>query len=160
MRYKFIIAGVLGILASPALADWQYTRWGMTELEVISASDQTIIPEQNPKMNKRSLKSRLHGTHFGGGVSTRFEFDSYFLFDFSDKLQEVHLELKNGKDCADLAGAIMGIYGPTQADERSPVYSLRKWWDKSNQNLISLFQIGEKCTLSYAAIIKPGTRGL
>jgi len=160
MRYSAIILSFLGFYTQPAFADWQYTKWGMTANEVIAASGKKVFPELNPGTDKGDSKVKLRGTHVSESPYEQFQFDASFYFGSSEKLQDVVLDLKDSEKCPNLAGAMLTIYGPAQVEDRSSVSFLRTWWDRLNDNHVSYLRIGNKCSVTYKEMVKPGAKGL
>jgi hypothetical protein len=75
-----LIVGGAG-LAAPAMADWEYTKWGMTQEQVASASKGavSVIPKaQRKRVEEAKMESGAEGTFTDGGLRLHvtFSFDT------------------------------------------------------------------------------------
>ncbi len=81
MRRSLVAAGLLACLAWPAEAHWEFTRWGMTQQQVITASRGTAreLPptERRPVPNAR-MEYRAAGEFRAGSMllTVAFAFDA------------------------------------------------------------------------------------
>lgn len=134
MRWRQLaLAGLLAFAAVPAvaLADWQYTRWGMTKAQVADASDGLAIVHRVAKRETWGVYPDLVApSRFG-----RYEYRAYFYFD--DKtggLKAVRLDPEPGVWCPDIAEAMLTLYG---SDQRM-IEGYFIWRDETANNVISL----------------------
>jgi hypothetical protein len=98
-------------LATPANADWQYTKWGMTPTEVVAASGGHATCKQPSTKELANTLSYVDECNSWYQVG-KFKFFVTFSFDKQfRKLQGVTLLLV-GSDEDDLAQAIQEKYGP------------------------------------------------
>lgn len=160
MRFLMLVA-VLLCLANVSRADWQYTKWGMTVDEVLTASR-----GQTYKVD--GFKSELYEEKLNSEYSSgAFNFLAKFFFDPKEHgLVSVELTLKEPKKHSfDLADALISKYGQPFWDSSPNKNDLmlhhRKW--KGEGNLIRLIQgfqglPNTMVTLIYEPI--PGTGGL
>ncbi len=97
VRIKFSVstAAVVVLMGSPVAADWQYTRWGDSPEEVLSAADGAAKPNddrgRDPLPNRALLTAQYEA--FG------FRFNAYFVFDPADQLVYVDLEPQKPDEC-------------------------------------------------------------
>lgn len=134
-----VVAGlVLGVF-SPALADWQYTKWGMTPEEVVAASGGMARPD--PHRNKHrtdSTESLLAAPYAAAG----FEFDATFQFSrSSQRLERVHLDLIDTSRCSDLIGALRSRYGEPESESKLPVLVMITWRSDDMPDQVALVAI-------------------
>lgn len=156
-------------LCSPqaALADWQYTKWGMSQEEVVAAAGATGSTLK--AINKPGYAGRILVGPYNSG---RFSFQATFYFPDRDggKLASVRLELENKDTCRDLSLALESAYGSApQISENPAEKDLRirrgRWSDKEKNNLVTFFYPPERysdpCWVHYSELVKPGaTQGL
>lgn len=79
MRHACLIVFLLTCISMPALADWQYTRWGMSPEQVVAASKGSanlLPPDQRPRLPP--LETSAKGTFQDGALTLRttFTFDT------------------------------------------------------------------------------------
>jgi hypothetical protein len=75
------LAAALACLAGPAQAHWEYTRWGMTQQQVVAASRgavQTLPPAQRRPVPNARMEYRAAGTFRSGTLrlTVAFGFDA------------------------------------------------------------------------------------
>ncbi|MGO4686197.1 hypothetical protein [Hyphomicrobium sp. 2TAF46] len=155
MRF-FALAAAIAVCSQPVAAHWQYTRWGMTPDQVISASKNTAHIASDPAMHGTAeARNLLDGKYRSQG----FDFDINFLFDTSNKLSHVSLQLVTPADCPVLQGKLSNIYGSPKTSV-TPIINLAKWWDKPHGNVLVLMQIGDdSCKLQYMKYEEAGAEG-
>src|SRR4051794_15482035 len=92
-RMKMQVLGVVLALAccgaSAAKADWEYTKWGMTPQQVVSASKNVATPGTDLRPDGDGNVSKLVAPYQSG----KFAFRADFGFDAADKLASVTLVL-------------------------------------------------------------------
>lgn len=150
------ILGLIGVVvammiaAKPSLADWQYTKWGMTSDEVVAASEGKAKPGKDP----RSLEAE----HSSG----RYAFKVSFGFSTSQKrLERVILYLVDTSNCGYLGGALFLKYGVPASDVNNKLHRLAVWRVPSSRTQISLWAIPNgSCTLTYDAFENEDNEGL
>lgn len=126
-----VSAIILG--ATPVEAHWQYTRWGMSREEVISASKGTAhAPSQSDKYYKNELIHLLDSTHNAKDLT----FNVKFLFDQRKRLARVKLEPLDMGRCPSLRELLSDSYGSAYFRESSSTDTTVKWRDKKNKNII------------------------
>ncbi len=146
---------VLAIMSTgPALADWQYTRWGMSPREVIEASGGAAKPHNNLADNGPTQRSKVVAPYRSG----EHLFRSRFVFDPLDRLIIVMLELSDPSKCPELYRDLTSAYGPPQSFGVGR--SLPKWWDKKNGNAVLLIDLSKSsCSIQYTPLAAPGAPG-
>lgn len=152
---------VLIVLAtSPAHADWQFTKWGMTQEEVIAAGGPEIVSVEVGEREKQrvtggapTLKMRYE--------SGRYEFNVYFIFGDRDrKLMQVRSVLRRGGNCDALYQTLRQKYGEKNVIERlGRDVIISTWRDEEAGNEVALVQAGE-CTIVYSPLSSSDTEGL
>jgi hypothetical protein len=80
-RCGLALAAALACLAGPAQAHWEYTRWGMTQQQVVAASRgavQTLPPAQRRPVPNARMEYRAAGTFRSGTLrlTVAFGFDA------------------------------------------------------------------------------------
>lgn len=157
-RNAIFAATALVLTTASASADWQYTKWGMTTEEVITASG-----SQASKPKKPNTVEDGHIVHLlSAPYSTdRFKFKADFWFGRKTReLEMVKLDLMNLDQCPSLIGELKSIYGAADVKNLS-IGDVYKWRDHENRNNILLMDVPNGfCNLDYQPIIKPGSRGL
>jgi hypothetical protein len=160
---KVICIAVLLLAASPANAGWQYTRWGMTPAQVLTASNNTLRPP-TPDEQRGQTVVGLAPSLTGRFDNRSFQFNSYFYFGAPGSgLSEVRLTLLDYQKLPSLLGVIQSSYGqPVEQDPGaiSGRGGTSRWRDEKNQNEMRLFLMPE---ISHAQMIYgplPSARGL
>jgi hypothetical protein len=80
-RCGLALTAALACLAGPAQAHWEYTRWGMTQQQVVAASRgavQTLPPAQRRPVPNARMEYRAAGTFRSGTLrlTVAFGFDA------------------------------------------------------------------------------------
>jgi len=138
--------------AGPALASWQYTRWGMTLSQVIAASRGSAFAYQGTADEQVGGKLRLLAAakYHSGSI----DFKVRFYFDRDGALNLISLT-PNPYDCSALQSALEDKYG--EPDRKDDVFSV--WTDAANNNSILLFKL-KYCYIDYSPISNPDSKGL
>jgi hypothetical protein len=179
MKLLGIVLALACCDASVAKADWEYTKWGMTPQQVVSASNNQakagadLHPDSDGNVTK--LVAPFH--------SGKFSFEAQFGFDTSDRLSSVTLVLNDKSTdmdmesmemdhqsmhmddkstpmdmnmdqgiCHDLDVSLNTAYGPPPYHGASHLYAIEKWQDSKNKNNVdyhALYQVG--CYVQYSA---------
>lgn len=164
MRISLALGMAALVLAtSPALADWQYTKWGMTPEQVVAASKgaaTATTDEERRQFSTTDGKSvALVKARYTSGS---YQFDVHFLFD-DGKLSLVSLNLDESDEGL-LAGDLTAKYGPPIDHSRSDIVEVTKWQTPSED--ISLLDIGDlgvtrvQGTLTYRPRMRIDSSGL
>jgi len=127
--------------AGTAQADWQYTRWGMTEAEVIAASAGKAVAHHVRVRESWGIYPDLVApTRFGP-----FEYDAYFYFDNdTGGLEAVRLEPPAPVWCIDVMKALLERYGTDQ----EIINGKTIWRDPPNNDRVSLSEFST-CRVKY-----------
>jgi hypothetical protein len=160
MIRRAIYTAALVALATPAHADWQYTKWGMTPAQVVAASKGKATAgagEPGDRMEGSPLQVGAVGTHSSG----KWQFKSKFYFD-AGKLGLVKLDLVNGeKGCGALWADMKSAYGKPFSDDENVITHLAIWHDTAKNNRIALFAIGQSsCSIDYKPLKSDDNSGL
>jgi hypothetical protein len=153
-----IWAIAFSFVSTSAFADWQYTKWGMTTEEVITASGNKASKPTKPNTIKDGHIVNLLSAPYN---TERFKFKADFWFGKkSRQLEMVKLDLIDLDQCPSLIGELKGIYGTGEFKKLSFGDSY-KWRDQENKNNIYLLDVPNGfCNLDYQSIVKPGSKGL
>jgi len=124
--------------ASPAKAEWQYTRWGMSPSEVVVASGSTaelVAADEGNSIFGQQMLARA--PYQAAGVTFRAE----FLFSpLGHALSMVRLSVLDPRNCDALLGELRGRYGsPSLSDNSSRFGIVRVEWNVVAQNNHILF---------------------
>ena len=136
--------------SNAALADWQYTKWGMTVDEVIAASGGKAIEFTDSRHDTDNERLMAIAPYVAGD----FHFEARFNFDKKNNhLRGVTLHLKAGNPHF-LYAALVNRYGQPISDEESSVTRVARWLDRENNNNVVWFMIGsDYTTVEYRALI-------
>jgi hypothetical protein len=151
---EFIVL-LLTFFPTLAFAEWQYTKWGMTQQDVIDASNGIAVPDLDSKGHSTNEAMSLLEASYSAG---RFEFIVRFLFDKETRrLSSVHLNLKTPEQCNLLLRELIDKYGPP----RNIGGIAGEWRDESSNNRIQFVQMPiSGCPLSYTRLRGPINKGL
>ena len=146
------------LTAQPAIADWAYTRWGMSPDEVARASGGPV----STHARQAHYSSEGHDALASGSYSAAgFEFDVHFLFSKDNRgLSHVTLSVRPVSRCTELLWTLKDIYGlpEEQADEPAShgfaAIQVAARRDRLRGNHVSLLRIGPPdaptlCNLTY-----------
>jgi hypothetical protein len=182
MKLLGIVLALACCAASAAKADWEYTKWGMTPQQVVSASKNLAKEGSDLHPDSDGNVTKLVAPFQSG----KFSFEAQFGFDTADRLSSVTLVLNDKstdmdmdsmemdhksmhmdmdhmhKDmdrgiCHDLDLSLNTTYGPPPYHGASHLYAIEKWQDQKNKNNVdyhALYQVG--CYVQYSAIKPAG----
>src|SRR5262249_22040694 len=118
-----------------ATNDWRYTRWGMTEEQVVIASHDTARPaepaDQSAERSRDAeVKLRAPVTWMGQRFTAFFGFDRK-----THRLSSVTLQLQAGseEDVVRLRNALSSLYGPPSSSVKQKDVELVVWFAGSEQ---------------------------
>ncbi|HVT59301.1 MAG TPA: hypothetical protein VHR45_12975 [Thermoanaerobaculia bacterium] len=119
------------VTATPAVADWQYTKWGMTPEQVIKAAHSksrqiTRLVERQQGAAEDAGRVGQKALLSGEWSSGRFEFEVHFFFNPRRKLASVELTLANSEDEHVLANELTKRYGVPE-DSGSVAGEFHRW---------------------------------
>jgi hypothetical protein len=160
--------------ASAAKADWEYTKWGMTPQQVVSAAKNLTRKSSDLHPDSDGNVTKLVAPYRSG----KFSFEAQFGFDAADKLSSVTLVLNDklagmdmnmGADmnmnmdqggCHDLLASVKTAHGPPQSGHSAHMqYTIETWQDQKNKNNVTYTVLdGVGCYVQYSAIKRAGAR--
>src|ERR1700733_15270360 len=149
MKLFGIALALVSCGASAAKADWEYTKWGMTPGQVVSAAKNLTRKSPDLHPDSDGNVTKLVAPYKSG----KFSFEAQFGFDPADRLSSVTLVLNDksaamdmGMDmggdmnmnhdvCHELGVSVKTMYGPRQGGGAAHMlYSIETWRDQKNQN--------------------------
>lgn len=155
-RLAAMSAAYAALLVSPAAADWQYTRWGMTPQQVIAASKGAARQNANVAVDTgthRDERALLDAPYSAGRMSFRVQF---FFSNANRRLVKVRLVLVGGADCSDVRADLMNVYGSPLSQAAGVVV---RWRDTKRRNTVTLANWGGGgCHLEYEPLDQSGGR--
>ncbi len=177
MKLLGIVLALVCCGASAAKADWEYTKWGMTPQQVLSASKIPARESSDLHPDSDGNVTKLVAPYQSG----KFSFEAQFGFDATDRLSSVTLVLNDksagmdmdmdmdmGADmkntdkgvCHDLQVSVKTAYGPPQGGGSAHMqYSIETWQDQNNKNNVTYTVLdGVGCYVQYSAIKAAGAR--
>ena len=126
-----------------ATANWQYTRWGMTQKQVQATSGKPtpLTPdEQTFNSAANSYEVALLQAPYSSG---QYQFNAIFYFDRSKgTLTGVKLNLINIDRAGELMGSLRKKYGTPSSEKRDAFLPYAIWFSGGDQ--ISYLAIGDK----------------
>jgi hypothetical protein len=141
-RYLAAIGFTVGLvgIAQPALAHWQYTRWGMTPAEVIAASNGNARQGDGRRSAQGPATKDVIGTYVAAGRT--FEVSFYFV---EQRLDEVVLQLRDSQQCQATTRDLLAVYGrPIQISG-----ARMEWNDQAKGNYVKMINVGGYCEIQY-----------
>jgi hypothetical protein len=142
---KAIFAAALLMSASPALAGWEYTKWGMTPKQVVAASKgKAKLGNGEPGDRVVNEQVGALGTYHATGG----EFGTIFYFR-EGKLNQVNLKMTGDdreKRCDALSADLNAKYG---APDSSSIEGVTSWKDYRGKNIVRLIHFGDMCNIHY-----------
>ena len=168
MKLFGIALALLSCGASAVKADWEYTKWGMTPGQVVSAAKNPTRKSSDLHPDSDGNVTKLVAPYRSG----KFSFEAQFGFDASDRLSSVTLVLNDkfagmdmtmGADmnmnmdqggCHDLLASVKTLYGPPQAGRSAHMqYIIETWQDRKSKNTVTYTVLdGVGCYVQYSAI--------
>ena len=146
--------------------DWEYTKWGMTPQQVVSASKNLATEASDLRPDSDGNVTKLIAPYQSG----KFSFEAQFGFDVTDRLASVTLVLNDksagmdmGADmnmdhgvCYDLLVSVNTAYGPPQGGGSAHMqYSIETWQDRKNKNTVTYTVLDRAgCYVQYS-VLKP-----
>ena len=151
----FTVSAALAGSASPVQASWQFTQWGMTEDQVLTASHGTVHKATEPRVYTDGSKGLLEGEYISG----EFSFQLIFTFNPTGALNGVKLEMPDLSKCTSLNAVVTATFGEAEVSNFMSG-KISKWWDEDKGNTVLLSDISDLwCTLSYRPYTKLGQPG-
>jgi hypothetical protein len=144
----FCVAMAALLLSFSASAHWQYTRWGMTEAQVIKASKGAAVSASDTDADKHKAYGDNANINLTAPYKAgEFEFNAYFGFK-DGKLANVQLDLTSG-DVHKLIGALRNKYGKPASEPTADDSGFDMWLWHTSDDLVQLAAVGGYVTLSY-----------
>lgn len=138
-------AVALLVSASPALAGWEYAKWGMTPKQLVAAS------KGKARLGHGEAGDRVEREEvgaLGSYESPDGQFSSIFYFR-DNKLNQINLKM-TGDDrdarCARLFTDLTAKYGEP---DPSSITGVTSWKDYKGQNIVRLIHLGDMCNIHY-----------
>jgi hypothetical protein len=167
-------AALMAVLltASAAQADWQFTKWGMSEAELTAISEniEPTTPAERSGMSNPYVGTALYRS---GYTAMDVKFTAYYIFD-AGKLAAVSLKPVDLENWPKVNIALDQIYGPPVEDKskRESGGTMfcstvdKKWRDEREKNIVTAF--GLSCnrggnnffSIKYMPILSAGRNGL
>lgn len=117
---RLLLAGLCALACStPALADWRYTRWGMSPEEVIAASAGAASAVKDEKGKRVRDYRRLAVGEVAEG-DTKFMVEFYFD---QKKLKLIRYVPTGGMNCTSVEEFLLRQFGPAEPEDK--VHELR-----------------------------------
>jgi len=145
---KVISIGVTIVLlmsASPALAGWEYAKWGMSPKQLVAAS------KGKAKLGNGEPGDRVEREEVGAlGTygNTDGQFTSIFYFR-DNKLNQINLKMTGDdrdKRCEHMFSDFTTKYGEPDA---SSIEGVTSWKDYQGKNIVRLIHLGDMCNIHY-----------
>lgn len=146
-RAKLFSFGLVALAASsPALADWQYTKWGMSPDEVTSASKgKAYRITETPGSSYEGMTAANTGSYQIGQINLPVKF-----FYIDDKLSMVMLSGENDGLCYALRTVLDEQYGEPRSRSDRIVYEVFHWIDSDRGNRVQLTAFkNSSCSIYY-----------
>lgn len=148
---RFALASLFVCTASVAHADWQYTMWGMTPDQVVSASSGAAVAvdgKRGMNMDKPDIEAKLSAPYQAGS----FAFDAVFSFTKKgEALARVQLWPKDKAQCSQLQTELGTKYGKPIHAKADSLLRSAYWKDEATNNMVSFTVVGGfiTCYVSY-----------
>ncbi|MGH1369353.1 MAG: hypothetical protein ACRBCL_12130 [Maritimibacter sp.] len=153
--FSALAISALTLSGAPAFADWQYTQWGMTPDEVLTASEGAA---QRPDMAEGFGTNLVHLLTAPYALTDgQLQFKARFVFYDFQSLEMVSLVPFVG-ECVSVYRRLEETYGPG-GQHGDQIIRLTKWFDRENDNVIFFTEIQDTCTLSYRRFHTPMEAG-
>jgi len=121
--------------AAPARADWQYTRWGMTQQELLAAGTGQVVPAgpAEAKTAPEQFEAIGKAPYRAGD----FAFEALFLAR-DGRLALVRLRLLDPSRCDALEDSLKARYGPPRERRIRNGLLGANWFDAATRNTVQL----------------------
>lgn len=146
----FALPLLIGFTVTPAYADWQYTKWGMSPEQVIKATGGKAEANNDEGRNNPQAKALLQTPY----ATERFDFLAVFMFNRkSNRLQYVSLELTEPARCGEAIEQLKDRYGSPLDDTGPGLVHRLTWRDTQQGNSVEATQIGDRmCHVMYSEL--------
>ncbi len=134
---------------TPALADWQYTQWGMSAAQVETASKGTAVVNKDRSLDAADLTAGL--TAFFRG--DKRPFTAVFLFDAVGKLSVVTLNPTDRISCDPIHSSLAAHYGTPVSTDQHKFGQTAQWNDVDGDNVVIFLDLGQgNCSIQYSSL--------
>lgn len=136
-----VIAALAACTPQPALADWQYSRWGMSPQEVVAASNGSASPTNSEPSVQGDTTKEVIGTY--QAAERTFNVSFYFRH---QRLDKVILKLYDSEQCQATTRDLLAVYSlPVLASG-----ARLEWNDPAKGNYVKMVNVGGYCELQYS----------
>ena len=144
-----IVASVATLTGTgPAAAWWRYAEWGMTEGQIIAASQGQAVPcSAGAPVCARTASGATPGLHIPSVNVIGLAASTAFVFDVNGQLSQT-IVLFTGADPELVSNAMQGSLG-IAADDRLSAPGTKVWRDERRGTIVSATTAGSATTLSY-----------
>lgn len=160
MRIAVFAAALLAgsVVSMSASTNWQFTKWGMTDKQVLAASKGAAVTLSEEQSAEHSSADRTAIAKLSMPYSTgSYKFTAFFNFK-KEKLAFVTLDLDEGNP-HEVIGALRGRYGkPVNENTNDRILNAWRWL--AGTDSVEAFMIGEKLSASYAPRHQENEKGL
>ena len=149
----------LGLGASPAAADWQYSRWGMSPAQLAAASGGVAKPNDDRDLDAEGLRAELAAPYMAGSLP----FTAVFRFDAEGGLDDVALIPAGPVSCPAVRAALVAHHGTPEGKADPQSGATLRWHDLDADNLVVFLDLGDgHCSIQYSKLpnTRPGGGGL
>ena len=164
-RFVFLslFTATIALPNSSANADWQYSRWGMTPDQMLTAS-KGQLKRCDPKACAGQTTDKTAAQLFGPYQSGEFSFKSFAFFDKqTNKLAQVTLQLTTPEKANELIGALRARYGEPSSQNKTTIMTLLVWREQKDQIALMILGFGQttnSASIIYQPRITEATKGL
>ena len=152
--WQIVLVAMAGA-AAPAEAHWQYSRWGMTPDQLITASAGAAVQGSGATSAQGNAVMGAQGRYTTG----IYNFDADFWFGASG-LSMVSLKLRDNVQCLGLQRDLLAKYGEP-VEKTGGAVQRRMWPDKTANNRVVLITTDLNfCELQYAPLVSGAGAGL
>ena len=143
----------LGLGATPAAADWQYSQWGMSPAQVEAASGGAAKPNDERDLDAEGLRAELAAPYMAGSLP----FTAVFRFDAEDMLDDVALIPTGPVSCPVVRATLIDHHGTPEGKADPQSAPTLRWHDLDANNLVVFLDLGGgHCSIQYSKL--PNTR--
>jgi hypothetical protein len=155
-RKMVLFAFACAAAGSPASANWQYTRWGMTPAEVIDASKGKAAAGDGTKAAKGDDRVEAMGSYDAGETT----FVAKFWFGHQG-LSAVVLQLRDYDRCLAVQRDLLAKYGEPVEKTGGGDIQRRMWADGQNGNRVAMLNTSVGfCQVEYSPLVSATGAGL
>ncbi|MBA1141736.1 hypothetical protein [Mesorhizobium neociceri] len=142
-RVITIVLAAAPSLCGPAMADWQFTKWGQSPAEVMSLSKIALKQSTAQEQADYALPA-IRGVPMLNGIYTTEEFKApVWLYFDHDKLSGVYLRIPDGETANLIGGRLSNQYGaPTDKEHRAAdgcERDAKSWNDSKRGNRVRFY---------------------